>query len=163
MSFQTIGGYFPYTRTKMDAGTVDFTSSTKKVMIVTTAPDGTEEFVDELTELGNMSGYTGGFAGAGRLAMTSGSFAFGTDVSDLTAGSFSYLTYALTSLWTSLGTPGTSIAGFVIITEITNDAASIPWLFLPFLEGSFTLTGADRTLSYPSHLVRVYSGVSAAT
>lgn len=150
MAFSTNGGWFPIALRKHLSNTVDFVAATKKVMIVSAAPTGAEEFVSELTEV-STGGYTGGYGGASRQTL-SGSFTFGSDVSDLDALLVT-LAYGTNVTWAALGTPGDTIAGWVILTETGGaDTSSIPWIFIPVTGGSYTLEGAAETWEPPASL-----------
>jgi hypothetical protein len=106
-------------------GTIDLVADTIKVMLVTSAytPDRDDTSVTaaaaaELT----VGGYVGGYNGAGRKALASKAFA--TDlVNDRAEWSAANVT------WTALGA-GETIAGAVLIKEITNDAGSRPIAYL---------------------------------
>lgn len=123
-------------------GTIDLDTTALKFMLVdnTYTYDADHDFVNDLVEI-TATNYTAGFAGAGRKAAT-------VTLTEQTASNrvvtiFSNLT------WSSLGggTNDTVQAG-VLIREITNDAASIPIVFLDFTGGNVTTNGSDFTISF---------------
>lgn len=149
MAFATSTSWFPLTLAKEQSGTVNFAGSTKKIMIVTDVPTGSEEFVSSLTEL-STTNYAAGYGGSGRKTM-SGTFTFTAGDDGLIEVA---LTYSTTVEWASLGTSSNTIKGFVILTETGGaDTSSIPWIWLPVANGSYTLTGATQTLTLPSPIL----------
>jgi hypothetical protein len=99
-------------------GTIVILTDTIKIVLVksTYAPNRDHDFLGDVTEITGVSGYTGGFAGAGRKTLASKTLAV-TDASDL------FTFDAADVAFGALGT-GDTIGGAVITKEITNDAAS---------------------------------------
>ncbi len=152
MTFADNGGIFPYALRKILDGTLnDFTSYTKKAMILTVAPDGSEDFVSDLTEFSGTN-YTGGYGGSGRKTL-SGSFTWGVNAAGDGLQRVT-VSYGSQVVWSSLGTAGDAIRGICIITEITNDAASIPLIWIPF-NGEYDLDGGTQTLTLPTYLFQI--------
>jgi hypothetical protein len=132
-------------------GGIDLLTSTVKVMLLGTAtvytynPDN--NFVDAAgandpidAELTGVSGYTGGFGGAGRKTLASK-----TVTQDDTNNR--NLFDAADVLWTALGAGGT-IDQAEAIVEITNDAASI--LLANFDVTNTATNGSDISLQWNS-------------
>lgn len=152
MSFASQTCWFPKSVAKDMAKTLNFVTATKKIMIVTAVPDGNEEFLSELTEYSG-SNYTAGYGNSGRKTM-SGTFAYTPDVTDLDDLHVD-LTYNTTVQWATLGTAGEAIAGWVILTETGGaDTTSIPWIWIPQTDATFTLTGVTETLTLPSPIIK---------
>jgi len=83
----------------------------------------------------NCTGYTGGFAGAGRKAAT-------ITLSEQTANN-RVVTIIGDLTWTALGGASNNTLRYaVILREVTNDAASIPIAFLQFTS-DLTTNGSD--------------------
>lgn len=99
-------------------GTIALLTDTIKVYAVKSSytPNRDHDFVGDTTEITGVSGYTGGFGGAGRKTLASKTLTV-TDASDLFAFDAADVAFG------ALGT-GDTIGGFVITKEITNDAAS---------------------------------------
>jgi hypothetical protein len=108
--------------------TIDWVNDTIKVILVGTAtpytPSAAHVYVTAsgvgTSELTGVSGYTRGYAGAGRKSLASKTISIsGTDckldAADLVAGSTG---------WTALGA-GDTIAGAVLVKEVTSDALSL--------------------------------------
>lgn len=96
----------------------------------------------ELGENGNVSGYTKGFNGAGRHAIT---------VATSIGASTNIVKVVLSGaglVWTALGTAtgGETIAGVALIKESVNDAGSTPICFWP-VTPAITTNGSDVTIS----------------
>ena len=97
------------------------------------------DFVDDISgSEADCSGYTGGFAGAGRKSAT-------VTITEQTASNrvvhiFNDLT------WTALGT-GNTLRAAVWIREVTNDAASFPLAYLQFSSDLVT-NGGDATVDF---------------
>lgn len=123
-------------------GTIDLDTTALKFMLVgstyTFNPD--HDFVDDLVEI-TATNYTAGFNGAGRKAAT-------VTLTEQTANN-RVVTIFGNLTWTALGgaTNDTVQAG-VLIREITNDAASIPIVFLDFTGGNVTTNGSDFTINF---------------
>jgi hypothetical protein len=123
---------------KVMNGSIDLLNDTIKVILVTSSYtyDADHDFANDVSgnEL-SVSGYTGGFGGAGRKTLANKSMADDTtnnriefDADDLT--------------WTALGA-GQTLGGAVLVKEITNDAASE---IIAFLDPSdLVLNGSDVT------------------
>lgn len=99
-------------------GTIALLTDTIKALLVSSAytPNRDHDFVSDVTEISGASGYTGGFAGAGRKTLASKTLTvddtndrFVFDAADVSFG--------------TLGT-GPTIGGAVLCKEITSDAAS---------------------------------------
>ena len=99
-------------------GTIALLTDTIKILLVASSntPNRDHDFVSDQTEISGTSGYTGGFAGAGRKTLASKTLTV-TDASDLFAFDAADVSFG------ALGT-GSTIGGGVITKEITNDAAS---------------------------------------
>lgn len=152
MAFSTQISWFPKSLAKDQGKTLNFVAAAKKIMIVSAIPDGDEEFVSELTEYSG-SGYTGGYGGSSRNTLA-GTFAYTADVTDLNDLHVD-LTYNTTTSWATLGTNGDTVAGWVILTETGGaDTTSIPWIWIPIADSSFTLTGVTETLTFPNPLIK---------
>lgn len=149
MAFETSASWFPLSLAKDQNGTLSFAAATKKIMIVDAIPTGFEEFVSSLNEYSG-TGYTAGYGNSGRKTM-GGTFTF----ADNGDGSHNTeLSYSTTVEWTTLGTGGDEIVGFVILTETGgSDATSIPWIWLPVADGTYALTGVSQTLTLPSPIL----------
>ncbi len=131
-------------------GTIDLDTSTLKVMLVnsayvydpdhpnvsagsTTANIATNEIV--------ATNYTVGFAGAGRKTAT-------ITLTEQTASNRVVVIIGNLT-WTALGgASNATVQAGVLIREITNDAASIPIVFMDFSGGNVTTNGSDFTLSF---------------
>lgn len=120
---------------------IDWVSDTLKVMLVNASYtfDNQHDFVDDINanELSG-TGYTGGFAGAGRKTLASKA------INHDTANQRIEFDAADPSAWTGLNA-GT-IAWAIIIKEITNDAASIPVCALD--PTNLVTNGSDVTLVF---------------
>lgn len=99
-------------------GTIVLLTDTIKIVLVKSSytPNRDHDFLSDVTEITGVSGYTGGFAGAGRKTLASKTLAI-TDASDL------FTFDAADVAFGALGT-GDTIGGGVICKEITSDAAS---------------------------------------
>lgn len=99
-------------------GTIALLTDTIKILLVKSSytPNRDHDFVADVTEITGVSGYTGGFAGAGRKTLASKTLAV-TDASDLFTFDAADVSFG------ALGT-GDTIGGGVITKEITSDAAS---------------------------------------
>jgi len=130
-------------KTQVMNGSIDLLTDTIKVMLVdnTYTFDADHAFVDDISgdELSG-TGYTGGFAGAGRKTL--GSKAVNQDDTNDRAEFDS--TADVT--WTSLDS-GT-VRAAILIKEITNDAASIPIAYLDL--GDEASTGGDFVIEWDS-------------
>lgn len=133
-------------------GTSPYLTTTYKVMLVATATPYTynpdNDFVSaggandpDDAELNGVSGYTRGFAGAGRKTLASKTITTNDtnnrvewDAADLT--------------WTALGTAQT-IEAAIVIVEITNDAASQLVVYLD--PTNVPTNGSDVTLQFASN------------
>lgn len=125
-------------------GTVDLVNDTIKVILVTSSYsfNADHDFADDVSanEI-SVTGYTGGFNGAGRKTLASKTVTVDNtndrayfDAADLT--------------WTSLGA-GATVGGAVLVKEITNDAATP---LIGFIDFSDTATnGNDFTVSWDSN------------
>lgn len=122
-------------------GTINLNSATLKCMLVrdTYTFNTDHEHVSDINtyEL-SVTGYTGGYGGAGRKTL--GSRTFGHDDTN------DYATMDASDLaaWTSLGT-GQTIAAAVIIVEGTSDSDSHPLFYVDFTD---VAAGGDFTLQW---------------
>lgn len=121
--------------------TIDWVNDTIKVMLVNASYtfDPDHDFVDDINanELSG-TGYTGGFAGAGRKSLASKAIA------NDAANDRIEFDAADPSAWTGLNA-GT-VAWVILIKEITNDAASVPILALD--PTNLVTNGSDVTLVF---------------
>jgi len=129
-------------------GTIDLDTSTiKQLLAQSTYPEDPDQaFIDngDANDLQshecNATGYTGGFGGAGRKTAT-------LSISEQTASN-RVVTICTDTTWTALG-GGTNntLEGVAWVREITNDAASIPIVFLLF-SATLTTNGSDVLVDY---------------
>jgi len=124
-------------------GTIDLDTSALKSMLLknTYAEDPDHDFVDDLaTTECDATGYTGGFAGADRLTTA-------VTITEQTANN-RVVTIFADKTWTAIG-GGTNntLEGVALVREITNDAASIPIVFLLFSAG-LTTNGSDILVDF---------------
>ena len=118
--------------------TIDLAADTIKVILVTATytPNKDHAFASDLTNELSGTGYTGGFAGAGRK--TIGSKAFATDTTnDRVTFTFGAVT------WTAINAGSPKYA--ILVKEITNDAASRLIAYLDL--GTVTTNGGDLTIT----------------
>jgi hypothetical protein len=130
---------------------IDYTNDTIKVMLLSTATpytfDPDDEFVSEAGANDpddaetNVTGYTRGFAGAGRKTLASKT----TTVVD---GSNRVEVDAADVVWTALGA-GETLEAAVVIKEVTNDAASPMVCYLD--PTNIATNGSDVTLTFASN------------
>ena len=127
------------------AANISYTGDTLKVMLLGTAtpytPDPDHRFVSSVvaSEL-SVSGYTGGFGGAGRKALASRTLA-ADDANDRALADAADIT------WTALGSGGT-IAYAVLFKELSSDALS-PLICLFDVTDTPT-NGGDITIVFSS-------------
>lgn len=132
-------------------GAIDWVGATNiKVMLLTLTtpytPDKDHEFVSSVvaSEAAG-TGYTGGYAGAGRKTL-----ATKTITDDLTNDRVLF-NAANPSAWTGLSLSSGAITYIVVFAEVTNDASS-PLLFL--LDPADLVTnGGDVGITFPSGVV----------
>ncbi len=138
-------------------GNIDLLADTIKIMLVKSGyvADRDHDFIDEsgandpIDEELTVSGYTGGFGGAGRKALASKTITE-DDANDRAEFDCADIT------WTALGT-GETIAGAIIVKEVTNDADSI---LIAYLDLTDTPTnGSDVTLTINAEGVIQFSTV----
>lgn len=119
-------GWYNNGKAKIVDGTIDLINDTIKIMLVGTgfSFDADHDFVSSIVanEISN-TGYTGGFAGAGRKTLASKALAI-----DDTNDRAEFTSAAIT--WTTLGAG--VVAGAVLIKEVTDDAASLLIAFIDF-------------------------------
>lgn len=135
-------------------GNIDWANDAAiKVMFVTASYSANRDhnFVEEGAGDANQheivtDGYTGGFNGAGRKALASKTIAE-SEANDRVV--FDAANFTGGTTWSALGgvTPGT-IAGAIIIKEITNDLASVLICYLDFTESTLTTNGSDVDLTF---------------
>lgn len=132
-------------------GTTDFLTATMKVALLATSPAYTYDPDHDFMDAGgandptdaelNVSGYTRGFAGAGRKTLASKTV---TENDTNNRVEFD----AADPTWTALGA-GQTIAAGVVIKEVTNDAATVLYCYL---DPTDTPTnGSDITLQIASN------------
>ncbi len=136
-------------------GTTDYLVDTVKVMLVATATpytfDNDDDFVDEsgandpIDAEVSVSGYTGGFAGAGRKTLASKTIASNDtsnrseiDAADFTGG----------TTWSALAS-GETIEAAIAIEEITNDAATRLLIYMD--PSNIATNGSDVDLSFDAN------------
>jgi len=119
-------------------GTVDLDTTAIKVGLAkdTYTPDPDESSLTTFAAAeANCTGYTGGFAGAGRKSAT-------ITLSEQTANN-RVVTILSDLTWTALGgATNNTLRYAVVLREVTNDAASIPIAFLQFTS-DLTTNGSD--------------------
>jgi hypothetical protein len=124
-------------------GTIDLDTTTTKVGLAksTYSPDPDESSLTTFASSeADCTGYTGGFAGAGRKTAT-------VTLTEQTAsnrvvGIIGDLT------WTGLGGASNNTLGFAVwLREITNDAASVPLAYLQF-SSNVTTNGSDVQVDF---------------
>lgn len=123
-------------------GTIDLDTTALKFMLAnsTYTFDPDHSAVSSVTEI-SATNYTGGFAGAGRKSAT-------VTLTEQTANN-RVVTIFGNLTWTALGgASNDTVQAGVLIREITNDAASVPIVFLDFTGGNVTTNGSDFTISF---------------
>ena len=130
-------------------GTVDLdTTALKSTLLKSTYwPDPDQEFVDIAGTTMDIAGhecdatgFTGGFAGADRLAATV--------VTTEQTASNRVVTIISDQTWTAIGgASNNTLSGVAIIREITNDGASIPIVFCLF-SSNLTTNGSDILIDW---------------
>ena len=103
--------------------TIDYVTDTIKCYLVSNAytSDPDHDFVSDVTEIGNVTGYTGGFGGGGRQTLASKTYTI-DDTNNrvrMTAADASFGTLAT----------GVTIRGYAFTKETTNDASSRVFAF----------------------------------
>jgi hypothetical protein len=123
-------------------GTIDLDTTALKFMLAksTYSFDPDHSAVSSVTEI-SATNYTGGFGGGGRKAAT-------VTLTEQTASN-RVVTIFGNLTWTALGGGANdTVQAGVLIREITNDAASIPIVFLDFTGGNVTTNGSDFTINF---------------
>lgn len=129
-------------------GTIDLdTTAIKAMLLKNTYPEDPDQaFVDDgsANDLAShecdATGYTGGFNGADRLACTI--------VTTEQTSNNRVVTICTDQTWTAIGgATNNTLEGVAWIREITNDAASIPVVFLLF-SATLTTNGSDILVDY---------------
>jgi hypothetical protein len=119
-----VAGFYQSGVRKLQDDTWSYLSDTVKVALVrdTYTPNPDHDFMSDVTEIPNITGYTGGFGGSGRKTLASK-----TIVEDDTNNRVAFTAAAV-----AFGTLaiGATIGGLVALKEITNDAASIIFAFM---------------------------------
>lgn len=119
-------------------GTVDLDTTALKCGLAksTYAPDPDESSLTTFASSeADCTGYTGGFAGAGRKSAT-------VTLSEQTANNRT-VTIIADLTWTALGgASNNTLAYEVLLREITNDASSVPIAYLNF-SANVTTNGSD--------------------
>lgn len=120
----------------------DYTSTIKSMLQKSTyTEDPDHDFVDDLagTEC-DATGYTGGFAGADRLTTA-------LTTTEQTASN-RVVVIPADKTWTAIGgASNNTLEGVALIFEVTNDAASIPIVYLVF-SASLTTNGSDILVDF---------------
>jgi hypothetical protein len=129
-------GAYQYGIMKVLDGTIDLDTTALKWFLAASSytynPD--HDGVDDLTEI-TATNYTGGFNGSGRK---SASVALAVDNTNNKV----IVTFTDPATWTALGgATNATIGAIVLIREITNDAGSIPIVYLDFTD--VTTNGGD--------------------
>jgi hypothetical protein len=134
-------------------GNVDWVNDTLKVMFVTASYVANRDhvFVEEGVNDANQheivcTGYTGGFAGAGRKSLASKTITQDDpndrvvfDAADFTGG----------TTWSSLGNgTNATIAGAIVIKEVTADTDSLLICYLDFTESTLATNSSDVDLTF---------------
>lgn len=127
--------------------TFDYTSVIKATLLKNTYPEDPDQaFVDDgsandiQSHEADATGYTGGFAGADRLTTTL--------VTTEQTASNRVVVICTDQTWTAIGgATNNTLEGVAWIREITNDAASIPVVFLLFT-ATLTTNGSDILVDY---------------
>lgn len=124
-------------------GTIDADTTTTKIGLAksTYAPDPDESALTTFASSeADCTGYTGGFAGAGRKTAT-------VTLTEQTASN--RVVTILTDLtWTSLGGASNNTLGYAVwMKETTNDAGSTPLAFLNF-SSNITTNGGDILVDF---------------
>ena len=98
--------------------TIDYISGTIKCLLSrdTYTPDPDHDFVSDVTEIANVTNYTGGFAGSGRVTL--GSKAISIDDTNNRVR-----LVAADAVFGALGV-GTTIGGYIAYNHVTDDASS---------------------------------------
>lgn len=128
-------------------GTTNWTSGSFKVMLCDASytPDPDHQFVSSITgvggEISGVTGYTGGFGGSGRLALTTIAPA-----EDATNDLIKF--DADDVLWSSLGPEVVTVTGCAVIQEVTSDADSPLIAYLDFTDKD-TGDGAGGAAPFP--------------
>jgi len=119
-------------------GTIDMDTTALKTGLAksTYAPDPDESSLTTFAASeADCTGYTGGFAGADRLAAT-------VTLTEQTANN-RVVTIIADQTWTALGGASNNTLGYtMLMREITNDAASVPIVALQF-SANITTNGSD--------------------
>ena len=135
--------------TALQDRTVDFVGDgAVKIMLLTDAytPNKDHAGVDDLSGAEvSVSGYTGGFNGAGRKAL--GTKSISTD----TATDRTNYAAANPTAWTLAA--GEDVKYAAVIWEDTNDAGSIPLFLYDFAEGTIPTNGGTFTFSFTGGIV----------
>lgn len=133
-------GWYQQGLFKIANGTIDVDTSTLKVMLVksTYTYDPDHDFLDDLSEISGVSGYTSGYGNAGRKTAT---------VTLQTNNTSNRLDIAIADLtWTALAA-GDTIGGAVLIFETGgSDATGIPIAFFDLTDTP--TNGSDITLDF---------------
>ena len=123
------------------SGALDWDTHTFKLMLIDNAytPNPDHATVSALTELPNGTGYTGGFNGSGRKTLSVCS------VVQVDASDRAELRVSLATTWSAINA-GT-VKAAVVIREMTNDADSIPVVYID--SGGFPVVtnGGDFTFT----------------
>jgi hypothetical protein len=125
----------------------DMDASGYKVMLLksTYTKDGDHPFVSSLSSHEcDATGYTGGFAGAGRKTISSQTLTYDTALNRVIFDA------ADPATWSALGGATNNTLRYIaVIREVTNDAASPVYAVLDF-GSNFTTNGGDFTVQFAS-------------
>jgi hypothetical protein len=137
--------------TRFTDGTSPFLTTTLKCLLVATAVPYTFNPDDDVLDAGGandihdaettVTGYTGGFAGAGRKTLASKTVAV-NDANNRTEFDCADVT------WTALGA-GQTLEAAVVAHEVTNDTLSVPLIYLD--PSNIPTNGGDITLQFASN------------
>lgn len=124
-------------------GTIDLDTTATKIGLAksTYSPDPDESALTTFASSeADCTGYTGGFAGAGRKSAT-------VTLTEQTASN-RVVSIIADLTWTALGGASNNTLGFAVwLREITNDAASVPIAYLAFAS-NITTNGSDITVDF---------------
>lgn len=136
------GGYSRGVLKVLD-GTIDLDTTATKIGLAksTYAPDPDESALTTFASSeADCTGYTGGFAGAGRKSAT-------VTLTEQTASN-RVVSIIGDLTWTTLGGATNNTLGYAVwLREITNDAASVPIAFFQFA-ANITTNGSDIALDF---------------
>lgn len=133
---------------QINSGGIRLTVDTIKIMLVnaTVTPTGDEDNLSSFTSAEiNVTNYSPGFGGTGRVTLTSGNMAFTAD----DANNYSYFDYTADITWNSLGSGATIRAGIIYKHTGTTDTDCIPIAYLQ-LGSDVATNGGNFTFQFNS-------------